>query len=142
VGIRSPEGRHDFTNATWIVSTLLLLLACDQNLKSRSAGDIHNLTIWAHINFATLLFDVPVCARKQIDAIRSVPLDTKLSVAWIGLNVLKVTGIHFVIKGRTVLQSLKLRHSRSFSVWNAFSTACHAEYKTEPVSKSPAFSAG
>jgi hypothetical protein len=48
------------------------------------------------MNFTTLLFDVPVGAPKGVDTFTSVPLDTKLSVAWIGLNVLKVTGIHFV----------------------------------------------
>jgi hypothetical protein len=59
------------------------------------------------MNFSTLLFDVPVCAPKGVDALTSLPLDTKLSAAEIGLNVLKVTGIHFVIKGTTVLRSLK-----------------------------------
>jgi hypothetical protein len=53
------------------------------------------------MNFATFLIDVPVCEPKEVDALASVPLDTKLSVAWIALNVLKVTRIHFVIKGTT-----------------------------------------
>jgi hypothetical protein len=79
------------------------------------------------MNFATLLFDLPVCAPKEVDALTSVPLDTKPSVAWIGLNVLKVTGIHFVVKDITMPYSLKPRHSRSFRVWNIFSTSCHAE---------------
>jgi hypothetical protein len=97
------RGGNYFPIVTWIVSALLPLLAWyDPNLKSIPAGEINSLTIWVLMNSATLLFDILVCAPNELDALASLSLETKLLVAWIGFIVLKVTGIHLIIKGKTI----------------------------------------
>jgi hypothetical protein len=79
------------------------------------------------MSFATFLLDVLVCAPNGLNVLTPALLDTILSVVWICLIVLNVTGIHCGIKGTTVVFSLKPRHSRSFRVWNTFPTGRRAE---------------
>jgi hypothetical protein len=97
------RGGNYFTVGNWIVSGVLPLLAWfDPNLSAIPAGEINSLTIWVLMNFATWVFDVMVCSPKDVDAFASLSLDVKLVVAWIIFIALKVTGIHFVIKGKTI----------------------------------------
>jgi hypothetical protein len=97
------DGGNYFTLGNWITSGILPLFAWfDPNLKSVPAGEINNLTVWVLWDLGTWLFDILVCAPKELDAFASLSCETKLLVAWILSIVLSVAGFHFIIKGKTI----------------------------------------